>query len=139
MTCVDPKFAWNHGDFQQEIANTWLGDGRAWSREQRVDDETWTDHVDAGRRCSRSSACSDATSNDGRVITQILERQGDAEGARTSTATRPAELGAIYKQINAPFGQFGTRHADGVDVALKQPDTAAGNLKYDSIETRSPT
>ena len=23
--CVDPKFAWNHGDFQDEIANTWLG------------------------------------------------------------------------------------------------------------------
>ena len=23
--CVDPKFAWNHGDFQDEIGNTWLG------------------------------------------------------------------------------------------------------------------
>ena len=24
-TCINPAFAWNHGDIQPEIANTWLG------------------------------------------------------------------------------------------------------------------
>ena len=42
----------------------------------------------------------------------------------------------MYKQINAPFGKFALDTLVASTTALKQPDTAAGNLKYDSIETQ---
>ena len=45
VTCVDPKFAYNHGDYQDEIANTWLGVVGPGVERGTVDDETWTDHT----------------------------------------------------------------------------------------------
>ena len=51
------------------------------------------------------------------------------EGLR-EPATRTEDLGAAYKQINAPFGQFATDTLTASTAALKTTDP----LKYDSIE-----
>ncbi len=45
-TCINPLFAWNHGDIQPEIANTWLGFVGPGVQQLGVDGQVWSDHVD---------------------------------------------------------------------------------------------
>ena len=84
-TCVDPKFAWNHGDFQDEIANTWLGMVGPGVAQNGVDSKTWTDHVDIRPTINSLVGLSDSYEDDGRVITQLL---GNGEGARQAITHR---------------------------------------------------
>jgi hypothetical protein len=125
VTCVDPKFAWNHGDFQDEIANTWLGVVGPGVANNGIDTQTWTDHVDVRPTINSLIGLSDSYENDGRVITQILSDNGHGNDKTI------AELGAVYKQIDAPFGAFGMDTLVASTAALKWTD----ELKYDSIET----
>ena len=60
--CVDPKFAWNHGDQQQEIANTWLGMVGPGVEANGIDKDTWTDHTDARPTMLALLGLSDSTS-----------------------------------------------------------------------------
>ena len=43
--CVTPGFAWNHGDIQQEIGNTWVGMVGPGIASNGIDSHTWTDHT----------------------------------------------------------------------------------------------
>src|SRR6185437_13190320 len=43
--CVSSAFAWNHGDIQQEIGNTWVGMVGPGIQRNGVDSTTWTDHT----------------------------------------------------------------------------------------------
>src|SRR5262249_15414417 len=43
-TCINPAFAWNHGDIQPEIAQTWIGMVGPGVRHDESD--LWTDHTD---------------------------------------------------------------------------------------------
>jgi hypothetical protein len=43
----------------------------------------------------------------------------------------PPSLGSVYKQVNAPFGQFATDTLTASTAAIKATD----ELKYDRIET----
>jgi hypothetical protein len=133
--CVDPKFAWNHGDFQDEIANTWLGVVGPGVENNGIDTTTWTDHVDVRPTINAILGLGDDYVNDGRVITQILDNQATPKGLNQHGNTT-ADLGAMYKQINAPFGTFALDTLVASTSALKQENTAAGNLKYDSIEAQ---
>ena len=135
VTCVDPKFAWNHGDFQDEIANTWLGVVGPGVQNNGIDSSTWTDHVDVRPTMNAILGLGDDYTDDGRVITQILSNQATPKELNQHGKTT-TDLGAMYKQINAPFGKFALDTLVASTSALKQPDTAAGNLKYDSIETQ---
>jgi hypothetical protein len=133
--CVDPKFAWNHGDYQDEIANTWLGVVGPGVQNNGIDSTTWTDHVDVRPTMNAILGLGDDYVNDGRVITQVLSNQATPNGLDQHGNTT-ADLGAMYKQINAPFGKFALDTLVASTAALKQPDTTAGNLKYDSIEAQ---
>jgi hypothetical protein len=135
VTCVDPKFAWNHGDFQDEIANTWLGIVGPGVQNNGIDSSTWTDHVDVRPTMNAILGLDDDYVNDGRVITQALSNQATPKELNQHGNTT-ADLGAMYKQINAPFGKFALDTLVASTSALKQPDTPAGNLKYDSIEAQ---
>ncbi len=56
LTCINPAFAWNHGDIQPEIAQTWLGfvgPGVRVNRTRRSGRTTPT----CGRRCLPFSGC----------------------------------------------------------------------------------
>ena len=135
VTCVDPKFAWNHGDFQDEIANTWLGVVGPGVQNNGIDTSTWTDHVDVRPTMNAILGLGDDYVNDGRVITQILTNQATPKELDQHGKTT-ADLGAMYKQINAPFGKFALDTLVASTTALKQPNTPEGNLKYDSIESQ---
>ncbi len=126
--CVNPGFAWNHGDSQDEIGNTWFGMVGPGVARNGVDSKTWTDHVDLRPTINALLGLQDNYLDDGRVVTQVLDNHAVP---RALLAVHLSEdLGAAYKQINAPFGQFATDTLTASTAALKTSDA----LKYDAIE-----
>jgi hypothetical protein len=162
--CVDSKFAWNHGDFQDEIANTWAGFVGPGVSNDGIDSTTWTDHVDLRPTILSLTGLSDSRTDtpyldDGRVITEILGKSHDHGNGRgddndddkgtgddnngdndNGHGNRLEQLGAAYKQINAPFGQFGLDTLIASTNALKQPGAVnghpEGDLRYETIESQ---
>ena len=128
--CVNPGFAWNHGDIQDEIGNTWLGMVGPGVKRLGVDDSTWTDHTDVRPTMLALLGLADNYEDDGRVVTQIVGSKalpGELRCHR-STVTR---LGDVYKQLNAPFGAF------GMDTLAASTTAIAGDdATYASIETQ---
>ena len=149
--CVNPGFAWNHGDFQDEIANTWAGFVGPGVANHGVDSATWTDHVDLRPTILSLLGLSDSRTDtpyldDGRVITEILGKADDRgkghgndendDDDDNGNGNRLERLGAAYKQINAPFGQFGLDTLVASTNALKQPSGQTGDLRYEAIESQ---
>ena len=127
--CVNPGFAWNHGDFQEEIGNTWAGFVGPGVEANGVDDKTWADHVDLRPTINALVGLQDGYLDDGRVVTEILDKHATPKGL-DNHANTTEELGAAYKAINAPFGEFALTTLDWSTEALKTTDA----LKYDHIE-----
>jgi hypothetical protein len=128
--CVNPAFAWNHGDSQEEIGNTWVGFVGPGVDANGVDATTWADHVDLRPTINSILGLSDDYEDDGRVITEILSSHAFSTELNAHDKTT-SQLGAVYKQVNAPFGQFATDTLTASTAAIKATD----ELKYDSIET----
>jgi arylsulfatase A-like enzyme len=105
--CVNPGFAWNHGNVQEEIGNTWLGIVGPGVQNRGIDSSTWTDHTDERPTMLALLGLADHYQDDGRVITEVLTDQAISKALRQNKHTT-AELGAVWKQVNAPFGQFAT-------------------------------
>jgi hypothetical protein len=126
--CVSPTFAWNHGDEQDEIGNTWLGMVGPGVAQRGTVDSVWTDHTDLRPTMLSLLGLSDSYEDDGRVITEILGNGSHA----IRDDNNVTQLGDIYKQLNAPFGSFGQDTLTASTKALGSSD----DLKYDSIETQ---
>ena len=122
-----------------------LGMSARASTSDGVDSTTWTDHADIRPTIMSLVGLKDDYIDDGRVVTEILGK-GRAHDddlkrvlnarARATTTQRPVDaLGAAYKQVNAPFGQFAldTLSASTSGAESPRPDD---DLKYDSIETQ---
>ena len=103
-TCINPLFAWNHGDIQREIAQTWLGFVGPGVRRDGVS-RVWTDHADVRPTMLALLGLKDSYGHDGRVVTEALHESALPRALRERHETIE-ELGAVYKQINAPFGRF---------------------------------
>jgi hypothetical protein len=127
--CVDYHFAWNHGDIQDEIGNTWAGYVGPGVQNLGIDDSTWTDHVDLRPTINALLGVQDNYLDDGRVVTQILDQKSVPKGLDNHSNTTE-ELGAAYKAINAPFGDFALATLDWSTQAIESTDA----LKYDRIE-----
>jgi hypothetical protein len=124
-TCISPPFAWNHGDIQPEIANTWfgiVGPGVKHLRQAAV----WTDHTDVRPTMLELLGLTDSYELDGHVVIEVLGAYSDALAVHRTTVE---QLGAIYKQVNAPFGAFGMNTLTASTRALTGDDTT-----YSSIE-----
>jgi hypothetical protein len=98
-------FAWNHGGIQPEIAQTWLGIVGPGVRNLGQDNTTWTDHTDWRPTILNLVGLDDSYVHDGRVVVESLFSWALPQSLRAHTA-KVQELGAIYKQLNAPFGAF---------------------------------
>jgi hypothetical protein len=102
--CIGSGYAWNHGDIQSEIGQTWLGfvgPGVASQGDQTI----FTDHTDVRPTIDALTGLADSYELDGRVITQALVPAAVPGALKADQATAEA-LGDAYKSINAPFGQF---------------------------------
>jgi len=117
--CVSPGFAWNHGDSQQEISNTWVGMVGPGVQNRGVDSRTWTDHVNIRPTIMALTGLTDDYVEDGRVLTEALQ----------PWAIPPALLGTtplatLYEQLNAPFGQFGMDTLEASTKAIEGSDSS---------------
>jgi hypothetical protein len=129
QVCVNPGFAWNHGDVQQEIGTTWLGVVGPGVNSAGIDTTTWSDHPDIRPTINALIGLTDAYQDDGRVITELIDKRALGKSLDSKAV---ADLGASYKQVNAPFGAFALDTLTASTAALKATD----ELKYESIETQ---
>jgi Type I phosphodiesterase / nucleotide pyrophosphatase len=127
-----PTFAWNHGGIQPEIAQTWLGIVGPGVRNLGQDDSTWTDHTDWRPTILSLVGLDDTYVHDGRVVVEPLSSWAVPEALRAHHE-KLLQLGAVYKQLNAPFGEFSTDVLVASTEALKS-GSATDDTGYASIE-----
>jgi hypothetical protein len=127
-TCLSNGFVWLHGNFAPDVNNTWaalVGPGVA---RKGVDDDTFADHADLRPTMFALLCLKDAYTHAGRALIEDLE---DTALPRSVVADRDelTELGRVFKQINAPLGEFG-QEAIGVSTrAIQGGDTDYGRLE----------
>ena len=100
--CLNDGFAWIHGDYTNDIGQTWLGMAGPGVSPNGIDKATWSDHTDIVPTMTSLLGLTPDYQPDGRVITQILTPQA-AKGGNSASFT---QLGDLYKQLNAPYGDF---------------------------------
>ncbi len=66
--CASPGFAWNHGDDQSEIGNTWVGFVGPGVANTGVDATTWTDHTNVRPTILALTGLQDDYTDDGHVL-----------------------------------------------------------------------
>jgi hypothetical protein len=123
-------FAWNHGGVQPEIATTWLGLVGPGVR-HLGDDSTWADHTDTRPTMLALLGLKDSYVHDGRVLIDQLDAWAVPQSLRAHQHTLQ-RLGAVYKQLNAPFGQFGMDTLAMSTKALKS-GTASDDSTYAAV------
>jgi hypothetical protein len=128
--CVSPGFAWNHGDVQQEIANTWVGMVGPGVATHGVDSKTWTDHVNVRPTILALTGLKDDYIEDGRVLTEAMQPSAVPSNLNGTSATQLAQL---YEQLNAPFQQFGMDTLAAATKAIEGSDS--GYQSFDSSLT----
>jgi hypothetical protein len=134
LTCINPLFAWNHGDIQPEIASTWLGFVGPGVRVNGIDGQTWTDHADVRPTILSTLGLKDSYQDDGRVILEVLNGNAVASGLNVHRGAL-VKLGAAFKQLDAPFGSFGM---DSLAYATPRIQTGsdADDSAYVALEAR---
>jgi hypothetical protein len=128
-----PTFAWNHGSIDPEIATTWLGMVGPGVRRGGQDGATWADHTDVRPTMLGLLGLGDTYVHDGRVLIDQLYDWAVPQTLRGHRETL-RRLGEVYKQLNAPFGDFSQATLVLSTAAIKS-DTA-GDARYTSIENQ---
>jgi hypothetical protein len=128
--CVNPGFAWNHGDVQEEIANTWAGFVGPGIQAGGIDSSTWTDHTNVRPTILTLLGLKDDYVQDGRALIEAMTTKATPQTliAHRETLRR---LGDVYEQLNASFGSFALDSLKASTTALSSTD----ETKYESIET----
>jgi hypothetical protein len=123
---VGTGFAWNHGDFQQDITRTWTAMVGPGVRPLGRHDEVFSDHTDVRPTMLTLLGLKDDYVHDGRVLSEWIEQRALPSGIRQSREDF-AELARAYKQLNAPLGALGraslvyaTRSITDVDKAYNR-------------------
>jgi hypothetical protein len=123
-------FAWNHGDFQPDIVTTWLGMVGPGIKHLGQTDEIWSDHTDVRPTIMTLVGLKDDYASDGRVMIEAINADALPSSLLAHSETL-RELGAVYKQINAPVGQLGlstlkesTKALEGNDQTYSQIENA---------------
>jgi hypothetical protein len=128
--CVNPGFAWNHGDVQTEIGNTWSGWVGPGIAANGVDSTTWTDHTNLRPTILSLAGLSDDYTDDGHVLREVLT--GNTVPAAIKASPRFVQLSQYYEQVNASFGQFAMDTLKASTKALASTDDSV----YSSIESQ---
>ncbi len=124
---VNPAFAWNHGDFSPDINVTWLGMAGPGIRHLGVDRSVWSDHTDIRPTILALLGLRDDYRSDGRALWELAESSALPVGLRGHRHTLD-QLGAVYKQLNACVGEFGSNTLAAATRAI-QSDTP-GDARY---------
>jgi len=130
----DGGYAWNHGDVQPQIASTWQGWVGPGIKNLGETSSIWTDHTDARPTMMTVLGLHDDYRWDGAAIAQIIgstqngrDRWSHGQSALPWTIRVNErgyeELAAAYKQLDAPFGEFGLGTLDADTTALASNST----------------
>jgi hypothetical protein len=97
-------------------------------------DDTWADHTDTRPTMLTLVGLQDTYDHDGRVL---LEQLHDWAVPQTLQTHREAlrQLGEVYKQLNAPFGQFGM---DTLAISTRAIKSGSSNddSTYTALESK---
>jgi hypothetical protein len=132
-TCINPLFAWNHGDIQPEIANTWLGFVGPGVQQNGIDSQVWSDHVDVAPTIDRLLGLTPNWQSDGRVLVEALDGSAVPLSLRSHRGAF-VKLADAYKQLNAPFGSFGMDTLTASTKAM-QTGSATSDSTYANFDT----
>ena len=141
-----PGFAWNHGDIQEEIGNTWVGFVGPGVASNGVDSTTWTDHTNLrptilalaraeGRLHRRRARARRRRSTHGAHAgrARTARRSPQLEQTRTSSSTRRSGSSrrprskASTTALESDVDRRRDVHVDrGLD---REPDDAAGRAR----------
>ena len=125
----EPGFAWNHGDFQNQITRTWLGMVGPGVLHKGRFGEIFSDHTDTRPTILRLAGLKDDYAHDGRVLFEALDDAAVPDSLRDHRDTLSA-LAEAYKQINATRGELGARTLTGISTtALKGDDATYAALE----------
>lgn len=124
-------FAWNHGDFQNDIVQTWLGIVGPGVRQLGRFDELFTDHTDIRPTILSLVKLKDDYAHDGRVVFEILHEDALPNSLRGHRETL-SDLAEAYKQINAPTGELGIKTLTGISTRALEGDDAT----YAALESK---
>lgn len=128
------NFAWNHGDFQQEITHTWLGIVGPGVLAQGRTGAIFTDHTDIRPTILSLAGLVDDYAHDGRVVFEAIKEDALPVSLREHHPTL-SRLAEAYKQINAPLGTLGLKTLTGISTnALKSNDP--GDATYIALEAQ---
>ena len=128
-----PGFAWNHGDVQPEITNTWLGMVGPGVDPAGVDSTTWSDHTDVRPTMLTLLGLKDDYPHDGRALVEKFS--GWAQPSAVKQSANFVALAQALKQINAAVGPLGLATIHASTVAMESGSDQDDSL-YASIETQ---
>ena len=117
-------FAWNHGDFQNQITHTWLGLAGPGVQRKGAFGAIFTDHTDIRPTLMTLTNLKDDYSHDGRTVFEVLERDSLPDAIEDQEVLL-SRLAAAYKAINAPRGLLGARTLTGISTEAVKSDDAA--------------
>ncbi|MBO0750699.1 MAG: hypothetical protein J2P53_01200 [Bradyrhizobiaceae bacterium] len=128
--CVfeETGFAWNHGDFQNQITRTWFGMVGPGVAQQGRNDEVFSDHTDLRPTIMALVGLKDDYVHDGRVLIEDLNHDVLPPAIKNSLDSYLA-LARAYKDINATKGRLGVASLVYANRATVSDDaTYAGYL-----------
>ena len=126
----EPGFAWNHGDFQNQITQTWLGLVGPGVRKQG-EIGTFTDHTDIRPTILSLVGLKDDYGHDGRVLAEAIHDHSLPSSLREHKDTFE-KLANAYKQINAPRGVLGASTLPGISTKA----LSSNDIVYDELEAK---
>ena len=129
----NPDFAWNHGDFQEDITKTWLGMVGPGVLSQGRFGSIFSDHTDIRPTMLRLAGLRDDYAHDGRVLFEALTNRAAGESLRAERDVL-SELAAAYKAINAPLGDLGFLTLTGISTKALGGDDATYSLLEAQIQ-----
>jgi arylsulfatase A-like enzyme len=126
-------FAWNHGDFQEQITKTWLGLVGPGVQHAGPTDAFFSDHTDTRPTIMGLVGLKDDYAHDGRVLFEVLQSNAVLQGKQgdNNVITRLAEA---YKDINAPVGRLGRKTFAISTAALNGDDATYTKLEAQLTE-----
>ena len=131
--CIDYHFAWSHGDIQPVIANTWMGLVGPGVQQNGIDSNTWTDHTNVRPTMLELLGLKDDYVHDGHVLIEAVDKKALPNTLFEHQKTT-LQLAAIYEQLNAPFGSFGTDTLTASTKGIASTDESVYNYYEDAIQ-----
>jgi hypothetical protein len=119
--------AWNHGNDNQVIGNTWVGFVGPTIRNLGQTGSVWTDHTDVRPTMLSVLGLSPDYAPDGRLVAQLVEPAALPAGVRGNL---PLYIGltGTYKQLDAPFAEF-ARASEKISTTAVQT-ASPGDSRY---------